>query len=337
MQLVSSFETTIGGVERQMQQLSQSVDDARRESDSQRRDITSIRSDVTDLKQNRADNSLISRLDLQLQKTDQVVDELRQALSRSQSDIGHLHQQLTEAHEEVRRAKVETSNLKQELDETKQRQLAMAEASSPANDDASIQVAALWREVKQLRSELAAERARPKHPDSMPSVTSHELDILASSISRISNRASQVESLQMEFELFRTRIQRVESRFTLHEHPRNLSCPTSRSELGLGIDGGPPVVNSHSPSGTLKKRTSGGRDGPQALIKTPPKRLALSADQEDDLAETSTTSFPVNGTRHSYSSATSPPDSALLLRRNRPRAASGPEKVVQRRKRKGKG
>ncbi|POR31287.1 Uncharacterized protein TPAR_08541 [Tolypocladium paradoxum] len=269
MQVVSNFETTIARVERQMKQLSDSIDSVRKDGDGQRDDLRSLKSEVTDVRWDCQNNSVVSRLDQQLQTTDRVVTELRQALNKSKSDMADLRDQLAAAQHELHEARDETARLKNEADETKQ----IAYESVAVSKEYASEVSTLRREIKQLRAELAQERAQPQTSEHS-SFSSHELDILASSISKIGNRASQVESLQMEFELFKTRVQRLEARASMSAATPNRGCATTNGDVS------PPNNENTQPcyEGNIrKKRTSAGRDDGQNFDTTPPKRVALSS------------------------------------------------------------
>ncbi|KND90263.1 hypothetical protein TOPH_05144 [Tolypocladium ophioglossoides CBS 100239] len=271
MQVVSNFETAIARVERQMKQLGDSIDSVRKDSDGQRGDLRSLKSEVTDVRWGCENNSVVSRLDQQLQTTDRVVTELRQALNKFKPEMADLRGQLAAAQQDLHEARDETARLKNEADETKP----IAHESVAVSKQYAFEVSTLRREIKQLRGELAQERAQQRSSE-FSSFSSHELDILASSISKIGNRASQVESLQMEFELFRTRVQRLEARASMSAATPNRGCAT--------INGGVSPQNDENTqpyceNNIRKKRTSAGRDDAQNFDTTPPKRVALSSSE----------------------------------------------------------
>ncbi|KAJ6445743.1 spc7 kinetochore protein domain-containing protein [Purpureocillium lavendulum] len=337
MQVVTNFETAIAKVDRQMQQLSDSIDSVRREGNGGRRgdddDVRALKSDVSDLKWDcQNSSSVLSRLDQQLQTTDRVVTELRQALSRSKSDtkdmqdqlastqqdlqdVGSLREQLVSAQQELqdveslreqlastqqdlqesreevelvrndmqdmkhelRESKDEGNRLRSELVETKQ---AALEGLAASKEYAS-EVSSLRREIKQLRAELARDRAHPPPATSeASSFSSHELDILTSSISKIGNRASQVESLQMEFDLFRTRIQRLEARSNASSGTPNRGPAMNGADMSAGHGDGDDDDENMRPffkDNARKKRASAARADTQDFDTTPPKRMALSS------------------------------------------------------------
>ncbi|KAI1280065.1 hypothetical protein F5Y07DRAFT_22497 [Xylaria sp. FL0933] len=85
-----------------------------------------------------------------------------------------------------------------------------ANAASSTSSTNTEEIAALRTELGQLRQELAHERSyRP--PSTHPAFIPHEMDILTSNITKIGQKASQIETLQMEFELLKGRLQRMEA------------------------------------------------------------------------------------------------------------------------------
>lgn len=271
MQVVSNFETAIARVERQMKQLSDSIDSVRKDGDGHRDDLRSLKSEVADVRWDCENNSVVSRLDQQLQTTDRVVTELRQALNKSRSEMADLRDQLAATQHELHEARDETARLRNEADETKQ----IAHESVAVSKEHASEASTLRREIKQLRAELAQERARPPRSEHS-SFSSHELDILSSSISKIGNRASQVESLQMEFELFRTRVQRLEARASMSAATPNRGCATVNGDTSPRNDEN---TQPYYEGDKRKKRPSAGRDDAQNFDTTPPKRLALSSSE----------------------------------------------------------
>ncbi|KAK4073287.1 hypothetical protein Purlil1_13107 [Purpureocillium lilacinum] len=327
MQVVTNFETAIVKVDRQMQQLSDSIDSVRRGGNGHHDDISGLKSDLSDLQWDcQNSGSVLSRLDQQLQTTDRVVTELRQALSKCKSDtqdvrdqlattqqelqdVGSLQDQLAsvqqdlqgveglreqlvstqqdlqesreevdrlrneaqDAKHELRESKDDMNRLRSEVDETKQ---AALEGIATSKEYAS-EVSSLRREIKQLRADLARDRPDPPPPtpSKMP-FSSHELDILTSSISKIGNRASQIESLQMEFDLFRTRIQRLEARSTMTSvTPEGATTAGSNASPGRNDEN----LQSSSVDQSHKKRALMSRIGTHNVDTAPLNRVALSS------------------------------------------------------------
>ncbi|RYC60624.1 hypothetical protein CHU98_g5577 [Xylaria longipes] len=91
--------------------------------------------------------------------------------------------------------------------------------ASKANTE---EIVALKAELQHLRQELALERSY-KSSTTNPVFASREMDIITSSITKISHRASQVETLQMEFELLKGRVQRMEAQTTTSQRDPTVS------------------------------------------------------------------------------------------------------------------
>ncbi|KAM0471779.1 hypothetical protein ACHAPX_009172 [Trichoderma viride] len=269
-QVMSNFDSTVARLEKQMRQLSESIASVRRDGEGQQADIKSLKTQMSDAKRSsHNDDGVVARLDQQLQTTDRVVTELRQMIQKSKSDTTGLRSELKAAQKEITDVKKANARLKQEADEAKQ----VAQEGIATSKLYASEVSSLRREIAQLRSDLAQENDH--HHSSAgedPSISSHQLDILASNISKIGNRASQVESLQMEFDLFRTRIQRLETRMangTPNPGRKDVREYGSVTEQGS---------QSHYGTATRQKRPTMSRDDSLLMNTASAKRVALSSD-----------------------------------------------------------
>jgi chromosome segregation ATPase len=272
-QVMSNFDSTVVRLEKQMRQLSESVASVRKDGEGQQADIKSLKTQISDAKWNGQSDAVVARLDQQLQTTDRVVTELRQMIQKSKSETTSLRSELTAAQKEIAEVKRANVRLKHDADEAKQ----VAQEGIATSKLYASEVASLRREITQLRSELAQENDHHQPSvDEDPSISSHQLDILASNISKIGNRASQVESLQMEFDLFRTRVQRLEARIV------SGTPNTSRKDVrsSLGEYGSVPEQGSQSHYGatTRQKRPTISREESHMANSTPSKRVAISSD-----------------------------------------------------------
>ncbi|KAH0498449.1 hypothetical protein TgHK011_005702 [Trichoderma gracile] len=273
-QVMSAFDSTVARFEKQMRQLSDSVANVRREGEGQQADIKSLKTQMSDAKWSSDGDAVVARLDQQLQTTDRVVTELRQIIKKSQTETNHLRNELSSAQKEIAEAKRANARLKKDADEAKQ----VAQEGVAASKMYASEVASLRREMAQLRSELAQQHdMRHSSVDEDPSISSHQLDILASNISKIGNRASQVESLQMEFDLFRTRIQRLEARVagsTPNPNRKDVRSSFAEYDSVSAAEGS----QSHYGSTARKKRPPLTREDSHIVNSTPPKRVAISSD-----------------------------------------------------------
>ncbi|KAM0254767.1 hypothetical protein ACHAQJ_006424 [Trichoderma viride] len=272
-QVMSNFDSTVVRLEKQMRQLSESVASVRKDGEGQQADIKSLKTQMSDAKWNGQNDAVVARLDQQLQTTDRVVTELRQMIQKSKSETTSLRSELTAAQKEIVEVKKANARLKKDADEAKQ----VAQEGIATSKLYASEVSSLRREITQLRSELAQENDHHHSSvDEDPSISSHQLDILASNISKIGNRASQVESLQMEFDLFRTRIQRLETRIVSGTpNTGRKDVRPSLGEYGSMTEQG---SQSHYGSTTRQKRPTISREDSHMMNSTPPKRVAISSD-----------------------------------------------------------
>lgn len=266
-QVVSSFQSAISRVEQQMRQLNDTIESIRRDADGQRSDFRSLKSEVSEVKWDSQNSGVISRLDQQLQTTDRVVTELRQAINGSKSEASGFRDELSAAQQELHLLRGENDQLKVELEETKQ----VAREGVHTAKEYESEVSTLRRELKQLRGELGRERLKPAAESGSSSFVSHQLEILTNNVSKISNKASQVESLQMEVELLKTRVVRLESQ-------ANAGANRNNDHATDDFISQPGRLSQTYGGNALQKRTSTGRDVNDLFLDSPPKRIATTSD-----------------------------------------------------------
>ncbi|RCI07836.1 hypothetical protein L249_5826 [Ophiocordyceps polyrhachis-furcata BCC 54312] len=278
--VVSNFKSAVARVDWQIRQLNESVDGIRSDADRQRHALDLLESKVADAKEEEAKRvcpceAIVARLDKKLQDTDVLVTELRRALQKSQSESETLRQRLSLTREELEVARGDAATLRADADEAKN----AAHESLAMSQEYACEVSSLRREVKQLQAQMKDERILSQPAPAAASFPSHELDILASSISKIGNRASQIESLQMEFDLFKTRLQRLEAARAgvAHSNRGGMAATTSAA---ADDENEPPGYN----GGTLRRKRAyiGGREDMRGgFDKTSTKRAALSMSDRD--------------------------------------------------------
>ncbi|KAI0433667.1 hypothetical protein F5Y09DRAFT_350962 [Xylaria sp. FL1042] len=135
-----------------------------------------------------------------------------------------------------------------------------ANAASSATSTNTEEIAALRTELEQLRQELARERPYRSSSTNL-AFTPHEIDILTRNITKIGQKAGQVESLQMEFELLKGRLQRMEAQ-----------APTWEREPAAGLQRQEPQ-HSHSMSqkyNSYPDHSMEDRPGPNTPLPTTP-------------------------------------------------------------------
>ena len=162
------------------------------------RDLKDNRSDISSLKQEVADNNkttdqdraTIRRLEAQLSSTNDNIEGVRR-------EMGSVATQFRQQFAQV------TSQLHDHRESIQELRDLMRDKVS-ARDHAK-EMVSVRNELTQLRKQMEENRSKP-----VEQFPSRELDILTTSIAKIGNRASHVESLQMEFEIFKGRVERME-------------------------------------------------------------------------------------------------------------------------------
>ncbi|KAI0442109.1 hypothetical protein F4803DRAFT_384201 [Xylaria telfairii] len=105
-----------------------------------------------------------------------------------------------------------------------------AKATLLASKANAEEIVALRNELQHLRQELALERSyKPSTTNRV--IAASEMDILTSNITKIGQRASQVETLQMEFELLKGRVQRMEAQTTTSQRDSSVSLQQQEPHL----------------------------------------------------------------------------------------------------------
>ncbi|KAI1734779.1 hypothetical protein F4680DRAFT_437394 [Xylaria scruposa] len=124
-----------------------------------------------------------------------------------------LHDKLEKHQQQLNLLEVKLVSAQQDLEdfqESFESARTTAKAALLASEANTEEVATLKFELQSLRQELALERSY-KSSTTDPVFAGREMDILTSNITKIGQRASQVETLKMEFELLKGRVQRMEA------------------------------------------------------------------------------------------------------------------------------
>ncbi|KAI0022575.1 hypothetical protein F4780DRAFT_184294 [Xylariomycetidae sp. FL0641] len=162
------------------------------------------------------------------------------------------------------------ANMRKELSDTKK----VAEASVVTCSAYATEVQSLKSELEQFKGEAARDRRYKPLSNNCPLPTP-ELGILADNITKIGQRASQVEPLHMEIELLKSRIQRMESETLnsekiphsnldfqrpLNYHPAHLTRGSPLSQLA-GAASNTAVSSTATPTKSAKRSTLVDRSG----------------------------------------------------------------------------
>lgn len=218
-QIVAAFDNAMDRVEREVKKLQDTMGTLRRELDGNRDDVSSLKTNVDSVRRDtRVASDETETLASELQNLRQnipnsdAVDKLQDALAGLRqssldraSEANELRRELSLRKAELQRMKDDQMALKSQVDELKK-----ASKGGQTPKDYAREVSALRAEVRQLRQDTA--QKPPSHTQAQNnSFSSKELDILTRNITKIGNRASQIETLQMEFQLFKSRMHRLEA------------------------------------------------------------------------------------------------------------------------------
>ncbi|KAI0148138.1 hypothetical protein F4776DRAFT_301121 [Hypoxylon sp. NC0597] len=212
-QMVSSFDSVVLRVEGDIKKLRECMEGMQEELKTYRSstastndDVTSLRDDLDKVKKaSQVKSSSYSNIELELALAKKAIEDVRLSLSNylnNSTKEQQEHQTITSGLDSVQ---LDLRHFRGELDRSRKN---TTESISAAKASAR-EIASLRAELKELREELAQERSQ-KSPPTDPEFPSREIDILTTSITKIGQKASQVDTLQMEFELFKERLQRME-------------------------------------------------------------------------------------------------------------------------------
>ncbi|KUI67417.1 hypothetical protein VM1G_02778 [Cytospora mali] len=196
--VVSALDEAVQRIEAETKKLQKSVQDLRTDSRGTNHDIAFLKTQVKNIKQ-KVDNgttSVIVRLESQVQSIGEAIPGLRTELgklsTKSEKDIQRLGSQLSQAKEESGQLKsIITSNVLSVKEHAKEMKSLQGEVST----------------LKDLLNRSPA----PQPMERSTRFSDRELDILTDNIARLGNRTSQVETLQMQFEIMKGRLERMES------------------------------------------------------------------------------------------------------------------------------
>lgn len=282
-QIVAAFDNAMDRVEREVKKLQDTMSTLRSELDGNRDDVSSLKTNVDSVRRDarmasdgtRTLGSELQGLRQSVSNSD-AVDKLQDALAGLRqssldraSETNELRRELSLRKAELQRLKDGQAALKSQVDELKK-----ASKGTATPKDYAREVSALRAEVRQLRQDAA--QKPPSHTQAQnSSFSSKELDILTRNITKIGNRASQIETLQMEFQLFKSRMHRLEA--------SGPTEPPQRDEYDLPPFSDDEHGQENAPTETPTQRrkrpsASGGKTGEDAKSN---KRLAFSSDAEE--------------------------------------------------------
>ncbi|KAH8174027.1 hypothetical protein LIA77_05446 [Sarocladium implicatum] len=203
-QLASSVETTVSRLEGRMRELDRTVDRAHAYGDGLKDDLKSLKRAMAGLKASCANKSDVASLEQNQFKLRAFMDEYLSSQGTANQESICMHKELSHLKRKVAHLAEENQALKAGAAEAK----VAAKRGLDTSKTCVSEIAVLRSELKQVQSELAKERARSIATAPSSSV-SNELDIVANSVSRIGERASQTEPLGVEFDLSKAGIKRL--------------------------------------------------------------------------------------------------------------------------------
>ena len=218
-----------------------------------RRDITGTQEDLTSLKNE------IKGIKGSVKDADSPTD-FEERLGAVTSTLGELRQEIatwgTQLRQEISDIKSEVQDNKHAVDELRAEMGTMISRQEHDNSTTTIhaELAYLKQQINDMQPGDGA-RTGALFP-------SRELEILSSNISRIGSRTSQVESLQMDFELLKGRVERMETnrRAPGHQRPVHVTQPRNPFSYSQvypqGRKRAPPATDFASGLGSAAKRAA---------------------------------------------------------------------------------
>ncbi|KAI0136658.1 hypothetical protein BJ170DRAFT_23540 [Xylariales sp. AK1849] len=243
-QFVSAFDSTVLRIESEVKKLQDGLSDLQRHSKGQHdqgrileSDVLSLKAQVQNVRQSATNDTKVAQLETGLATATQIISGVREEIAATLDDSTQkVRQEHDSTKSELDETRRQLKGLKNELEHVKKvAKESVSTARAYARDSLSMRA-----ELKQLKEEWASERSKSQTSGNTTFPTD-ELEILTRNITKIGNRASQVETLQMELQLLKGRVQRVESRSSeisspalLHtsrgtETPRMQMCKDSHS------------------------------------------------------------------------------------------------------------
>lgn len=278
--VISGLNDAVNRVEGDLGKMRDTLSELRQEQRGNDDDMASLKTEIKEVKKQSQDRTTVNRLEEQLNSANDAVQAVRQ----------ELHDLAAKIENELDNVKAGLRQHTKDMDDIKSLVRDRVSARDHAKD-----MAAVRSEVAQLRKQIDESRAKPPGP-----FPSRELDILTSNIAKIGNRASLVESLQMEFEIFKGRVERMETAnqaSQARQAPVSVSTAETRSAYDRYDDHD---FHQQELRSSRRKRPSSGLDT-SPLPDSSSKRTAPSSDLADTIVATqwseNTRSSPVTETR----------------------------------------
>jgi len=265
--IVSALDNRVVGIERELKKLTDTLGDARRDIGVTQEDVKSVKAETVEVKRLVEDRPPTTGLEDRLDFVTTTLGEVRQEV---RDLAGQYDSELAELKRELRNNKQETENLKLQI------------KGSVSSRRHAKDMATVLAELAQLRQQMDdLSSRRPPEQNNAP-FPSRELEILTSSIAKIGSRASHVETLQMEFEIMKGRVERVEATAS-----RQNSIPDTRQPTQTANAPDTPPVRRFKRNSSVIEATAG--QNPPAkrpatsssYLKTPARSHRTSPEPQD--------------------------------------------------------
>lgn len=227
--IVAALDKRVGRIDGEVTKLGGSVVDLRRDIGGVQKNFGTLKTEVSELRKFSQNDTGLAALEDRLSKLSRTVDKV----SILSTEIGT----------EMPELKSELGQIRRDMEDLRSEVQNCATAADQAQD-----MAVLRAEISQLRRELDEVR-NTRMSQVKTAFPPRELEILTTNIAKIGNRASQVETLQMEVEILKGRVERAENSRQMLDDQRRLHAVES-SSLGY----------SDAFTGTRKRAVSPGFD-----------------------------------------------------------------------------
>ncbi|KAI1213977.1 uncharacterized protein F4807DRAFT_207625 [Annulohypoxylon truncatum] len=235
-QMASSFDNAVLRIEGEIKKLKDGMGDLRdeRETNCNKIDaiddnVAQLRIIVDDVKNASQNKSAYTRLDEELASAKQAIADVRLSLNNELDKSTKRHQRKHETlTSDLNAVRLNLGAMRDELDGTKK----TINKRISAENIHGTEIASLRAELKELREELAKERSQKTFPRGSM-FPSREIDILTTNITKIGQRANQIETLQMAFELLKERVQRMEKGSTSNDQDASETGNQNRHSIDL--------------------------------------------------------------------------------------------------------
>ena len=198
-QIVAAFDKAVVRIEQQANGLNESIVALQKQLDTKvggcEDDVSSMKSDLRDVKHD-IQSDLRSRINSLERTVSKFASEIKSLveLASPRTELATLKSEVTK----------EVGSLRGQLKEMKE----VAADAVASNKAYAKEIASLREDLRQTKQRVDEKLQRSEPKAVFPS---RELEILTKNISKISSRASHVETLEMEFQLLKGRVQRLEA------------------------------------------------------------------------------------------------------------------------------